>query len=192
MESTAIAKVSKQKRRIAFVPNPSRTIEWFGAVNYPNLEKTLTRIKSLMADGSREDIDLLVSSYGGATSVGMSFYDTINTILKPNLVTIGSGDVDSSGIVVFLSGKKRFLTKNTTLLLHLGGRTLESDTRFSTAELENLLKENRLKDYQYACIVADATRGRYSPERILELMSRDTILTAEEAVNLGLAHGITR
>src|SRR3989338_11479148 len=93
---------------------------------------------------------LVVNSYGGPTGVGMSFYDAVESWLRPNLTTVGSGDVDSSGIIVFLSGEKRYLTKNTTLLFHLAGRTFSTEKRFSTADLENILKEDKLKDYQYA------------------------------------------
>src|SRR6185369_17876195 len=122
----------------------------------------------------------------------MSFYDTVRTWLKPKLCTIGAGDVDSSGIIVFLSGNKRFLTPNTTMLLHLGGRTFGSEKRFSTFDMENTLKEDKLKDFQYASVISNATGGKYSPERILEMMKQNTILTAEEAVNMGLAHKILR
>jgi ATP-dependent Clp protease, protease subunit len=169
-----------------FVPNPTRTTEWLGGVTYSNLEHVLGNIKSLLADDPAEEIHLLVNSYGGATGIGMSFFDSMR-FLKPKLVTIGSGDVDSSGIIVFLAGQKRFLTKNTTLLLHLAGRTFEANKRFSTKDMEDMLKEDKLKDYQYACVVSDATNGKHSPENILDLMSKHTILTAEEAVNMGLA-----
>lgn len=56
--------------------------------------------------------------------------------------------------------------------------------------MENMLKEDKLKDYQYACVVSDATLGHYSPEKILEMMARSTLLTAEEAVSMGLAHKV--
>lgn len=170
-----------------FTINLDRTIEWLGGVNFENLEKTLGEIKSLIRKDSQAEIHLVVNSFGGPTGVGMSFYDAVTSWLKPNLVTIGSGDVDSSGIIIFLSGKKRFLTKNTTLLLHLGGRTFGTDKRFSTADMEAIIKEDSLKDYQYSCVVADATRGKYSPEKVLDMMKKNTILTAEEAVNMGLA-----
>jgi len=120
----------------------------------------------------------------------MSFYDSVKSWLRPNLVTIGSGYVDSSGVIVFLAGEKRYLTKNTTLLFHLAGRTFESGKRLSTKDLQDLLKEDKIKDYQYACVVSDATEGRFSPEKILELMENNTVLTAEEAVNMGLAHKV--
>ena len=120
----------------------------------------------------------------------MSFYDAVESWLRPNLTTVGSGDVDSSGIIVFLAGEKRYLTKNTTLLFHLAGRTFSTEKRFSTADLENILKEDKLKDYQYACVVSDRTNGRYSPEEVLNLMKNNTVLTALEAVQMGLAHKV--
>lgn len=174
----------------AFIPRPDRTIEWFGGVDYENLEKVLGALKLMLTLDAREEIHLMVNSYGGVTGIGMSFYDAIKTMYRPNLVTIGSGDVDSSGVVVFLSGKKRYITKNTTLLLHLAGRTFDKDKRYTVRDMEYMLKEDKLKDYQYACVLSDATDGKCTPERILEMMSQDTILTAEEAVNLGFAHKV--
>jgi ATP-dependent Clp protease, protease subunit len=173
-----------------FMPRPERTLEWLGGVTYDNLQKTLSGLKAMVANEPNEEICLMVSSHGGATGIGMSFYDAVRTWLRPKLVTIGSGDVDSSGIIVFLAGERRMLTKNTTLLFHLAGRTFAEGKRFSTADMENMLKEDKLKDYQYACVVSDATGGRYSPEKILELMTRNTVFTAEEAVSMGLAHKI--
>lgn len=173
-----------------FMPRPERTIEWLGGVTFENLQCVMTKVKNLLVENSGDEIHLMVNSYGGPTGVGMSFYDAVKTWLRPNLVTIGSGYVDSSGVIVFLAGEKRYLTKNTTLLFHLAGRTFEGGKRLSTKDLQDLLKEDKIKDYQYACVVSDATNGRYSPEKILELMENNTVLTAEEAVNMGLAHKV--
>lgn len=174
---------------IPFKVRPDRMLEWLGGVTYAKLEDILGRVKNLMTE-SQEEIVLLVNSYGGTTGIGMSFYDAVTSWLCPNLVTIGSGDVDSSGILVFLAGRRRYIAKNTTLLFHLAGRTLGKDTRFSTAELESMLREDALKDFQYASVVSEALRGTYSPEDILELMRKNTLLTAEEAVNMGLAERV--
>jgi ATP-dependent Clp protease, protease subunit len=190
LNSPTIKKRPVTSRRGVFVSKPNRSMEWFGGVSYSNLEKVIVGMKELMAQDPKEEIQLTVNSFGGITGIGMSFYDSVKSIHKPNLTTIGSGDVDSSGIIVFLAGDKRYLTKNTTMLLHLGGRTLESAKRFSTADLEDILREDKLKDYQYACVVADSTDGRCTTEKVLEMMSNNTILTAEEAVNLGLAHKV--
>lgn len=174
----------------SYTARPERTVEWFGGVNYDNLHFVTNEIKRLQLEDAVDEIHLLINSYGGPTGVGMSFYDTVKSLLKPNLVTLGSGDVDSSGVIVFLSGEKRFLTKNTTLLFHLAGRTFEGGRRVTTADMEAMLKEDKLKDYQYACVVSDAMGGRYSPEKILDLMAKTTIITAAEAVAMGLAHKV--
>lgn len=183
-------KTQKASKSTPFTSNPRRTIEWLGGVNYDNLDRTLDKLKNLLADDSHEEVQLLVNSYGGVTAIGMSFFDTVKTVLKPKLTTIGTGDVDSSGVIVFLSGEKRYMTRNATMLLHLGGRTFQADKRFTSLEVENMVKEDRLRNYQYACVLADATEGRATPEKILDLMAADTILTAEESVNLGLAHKV--
>ncbi len=169
---------------------PHRTVEWLGSVNHDNLDRVIADVKHLMITSPHEDIHLLVTSGGGATGIGMSFYDTMTSWLKPKLTTIGSGDVDSSGIIVFLSGEKRYLTKNTTMFFHLAGRTFGTDKRFTTKDMQAMLHEDSLKDYQYASVVSDRTDGKYSPEDILDLMAKNTLITPQEAVNMGLAHKI--
>jgi ATP-dependent protease ClpP protease subunit len=173
-----------------FAPNPSRTLEWFGPVTHENLRATTARMKELVAEDPQGEIALMVNSPGGATGIAMSFYDAVRSVWKASLTTIGMGDVDSSGIIVFVSGRRRYLTRNTTLLFHLAGRTFGTEKRFSTADLEDILKEDRLKDYQYACAVSDATQGRMTPEKVLEMMKKNTVLTAEEAVSMGIAHKV--
>ncbi len=192
MSRLIIATAKPALEKSVFRPNVARTLEWLGGVSYCNLEKTFSGIKTLMQRNTEEEINLLVSSFGGPTGIAMSFHDTVKTLLRPRLTTIGTGDVDSSGIIIFLSGEKRFLTPNTTMLLHLGGRMFEADKRFSTFDMENMLREDKLKDFQYASVIANATNGKYSTEKILSLMAKNTILTAEEAVKMGLAQKVIR
>jgi ATP-dependent Clp protease protease subunit len=178
------------KEEASFKALPHRTVEWLGSVNHDNLEHVVAEIKHLMVSSSTEEIHLLVNSGGGATGIGMSFYDAMTGWLKPKLVTIGSGDVDSSGIIIFLSGEKRYVTKNTTMLFHLAGRTFGTDKRFTVNDMKAMLTEDSLKDYQYASVVSERTGGTYSPEDILDLMVKNTIVTPQEAVRMGLAHEI--
>lgn len=193
MQSTLVDTIETRELGLTdrkIIGNPGRTLEWLGAVSYSNLLNVFARIKELMVEDSNAPIYLMVNSFGGTTGVAMSFYDAVKSWLRPNLITIGSGDVDSSGIVVMLAGGQRFITRNTTLLLHLAGRTFTEAKRFSSADIDNMIKEDRLKDYQYASILATASDGKYEVDKILELMSKNTIMTAEEAVNMGLAQEV--
>jgi ATP-dependent protease ClpP protease subunit len=161
-----------------------------GGVTSDNYLKITTAIKDLLGAKSRETINLIITSPGGPTGVAMSFYDLMRRVYRPVLRTIGAGDVDSAGIVLFLTGTTRFLTPHTTLLLHLAGRTFDSPRRFSTADMASILTEDQLKDNQYAAILAEQSGGRLETAQVLEMMTRNTVLSADEAVAYGLAHDI--
>jgi ATP-dependent protease ClpP protease subunit len=166
-----------------------RTLHWMGSVNHDSYMRITSTIKELLVADKEQQINLIVTSPGGPTGVAMSFFDLMKNVYKPNLQTIGSGDVDSAGIILFLTGKNRLITPNTTMLLHLAGRTFDGARRFSTADMESMLKEDSLKDYQYASVVASVS-GKMRSEEVLALMTKNTVLTAAEAVELGIAHQV--
>jgi ATP-dependent Clp protease, protease subunit len=169
---------------------PARTLQWIGGVSGGILADMVERIQNLVIDNPAEPINLIVTSHGGPTGIGMSFYDSMRSVYKPILNTIGSGDVDSSGIIVFLTGKNRFITPNTTLLLHLAGRTFDMPKRMTTPEMESIVKEDKLKDFQYASVIADQSGGKLTVQKVLELMANNTVLTPSDALELGIAHAI--
>jgi len=182
--------ITEDVSRLAISFDPHRTIQWIGGVSGCTLAEVTEKIQSLILESPLEPINLLVTSHGGPTGIGMSFYDSMRSIYKPNLYTIGSGDVDSSGIIVFLSGARRFLTPNTTLLLHLAGRTFDMPKRLTTPELESIIKEDKLKDFQYASVIADRSGGQLTVQKVLNLMAHNTVLTPTEAVKLGIADSV--
>jgi ATP-dependent Clp protease, protease subunit len=167
-----------------------QTIHWLGGVNNDNYYEVMTEIKKRLTENVDSEINLVITSPGGSSGIAMSFYDTIKLVYKPKLCTIGAGDVDSSGIIIFLAGERRLLTPNTTMLLHLAGRTYDTSKRYTTTEAAAMLKEDQLKDQQYACLVAAATGNKLMPNEVLDLMAKNTVLTPHEAVEMGLAHGI--
>jgi ATP-dependent protease ClpP protease subunit len=185
---TATKPVQKKSSRITF--DPTRTVEYFGVVNYTTTERVIEEIRDLALENPEQDIVLAVTSAGGPTGIAMSFFDHMRLVLKPKLVTIGSGDVDSSGIIIFLSGDVRHVTPNTTLLLHRAGRTFEGGKRFTAGELDAMVREDNLKDYQYASVVAERSHDRLTTEKVLAMMDANTILTPIELVALGLADAV--
>ena len=179
-----------EKQTLTPVFNATRTLQWIGGVNGGVLADITESIQNLLQENRDEPINLIVTSHGGPTGIGMSFYDTMRSIYKPNLCTIGSGDVDSSGIIVFLTGTERYITPNTTLLLHLAGRIFDTPKRFTTPEMESIVKEDKLKDFQYASVIADNSDGKLNVQNVLDLMAHNTVLTPTEAVEYGIAHSI--
>jgi ATP-dependent protease ClpP protease subunit len=169
--------------------NVARTLRFVGAVTHVACERMLSKIEKLVQASPLEEITLMVTSTGGPTGIAMNFHDTIHQILRPALTTIGSGDVDSSGILIFLTGDKRYVTKGTTLLFHPAGRRFGNE-RYTTREMESMLAEDRLKDSQYAELVSLRSRGRLTREHVLDMMERHTVLSPHELVTLGLADAV--
>jgi ATP-dependent protease ClpP protease subunit len=168
----------------------ARTVRYVGPVTRAATERALKHIEKLLDASAEEEIVLFVTSTGGPTGTAMSFFDTVTNILQPRLTTIGSGDVDSSGVIIFLSGLKRYVTSHTTLLLHPAGRRFDGTMRYTVREMEAMLAEDRLKDAQYAKVVAEASRGRLTTEAVLSLMEQHTVLSPSELVELGLADAV--
>lgn len=179
-----------QKRLPLFISSNARTLQYFGVVNYATTERVIEEIIGLMKEKPHEEIYLSVTSAGGPTGTAMSFYDHVRYVLKAPLVTIGSGDVDSSGIIIFLAGERRYITKNTTLLLHRAGRTFESGKRYTAGEVEAMFREDNLKDYQYASVLAESSQGKLSTADVLNLMDANAILTPVEMLSYGLCDAI--
>lgn len=168
--------------------NAARTLRYIGAVTRATNERVLKNMGKLQEQSS-EDITLFVTSTGGPTGNAISFYDTVHQVIRPSLTTIGSGDVDSSGILVFLTGDKRYVTKHTTLLFHTAGRRFGGE-RYTTREMKAMLAEDELKDAQYADLVALRSHGRLTPEDVLQLMEKHTVLSPHELVEVGLADAV--
>lgn len=169
---------------------PSTVLEYFGSVSYATNERVLAEIKDHLALRSQAELTLLVTSPGGQSGIAMSFYDAVRTILRPNLTTVAMGDVDSSGIVIFLSGTHRLVSPHTTLLLHSAGRSFDPQKRYTAPEIAAMAKEDQLKDEQYASIVAEHSQGRLTQGQVLTLMECHTVLDSKELLRLGLAHAL--
>jgi ATP-dependent protease ClpP protease subunit len=170
--------------------NPTYTLEYLGSVNYATSDRVLTGIKEHLSRAPHEELTLVVSSPGGQSGIAMSFYDTVRMILRPKLRTIAMGDVDSSGIIIFLSGDRRLVSTRTTLLLHPAGRCFDPHKRYTAVEIGAMAKEDELKDQQYAQIVARHSQGRLTVGQVLTLMECHTVLSAQDLVRLGLAESV--
>lgn len=170
-------------------PVPARTLRYIGGVTRLSNERLLAKMEKLVEAAPAEEVFLFVSSTGGPTGTAMAFYDTVQHVLAPSLTTLGSGDVDSSGIIIFLAGARRYISKRTTLLFHSAGRRFGTE-RYTTREMEAMLAEDHMKDRQYAELVAERSRGGLTTEEVLAMMERHTVVSPQELVRLGLADAV--
>ena len=74
-------------------------------------------IASNFADEKPESLNLLICSSGGDLNAGFAVVDVMRGSSIP-VNTIGIGQIASAGLLIFLAGKYRVLTPNTSILSH--------------------------------------------------------------------------
>ena len=137
----------------------------------------------LEAENPEKDIALYINSPGGSVTAGLAVYDTMQYI-KPDVATYCVGQASSMAAVLFAAGSKgkRIILPNSRILIHqpwasgLGGQQADIEIH-----AKDLLKMRERLDH----ILAHQT-GR-STDDVHQDTERDRILSAEEAVEYGLA-----
>ncbi len=137
----------------------------------------------LEVENPEKDISLYINTPGGSITAGFAIYDTMQYV-KPDVTTLCVGQAASFGAVLLAGGTKgkRSVLPNSRVLIHqpwvqnLGGQ--QSDIDIQAQDLRRM--RDRLDE-----VLAEHT-GR-SKEEVHQDTERDRILTAEEAVEYGLA-----
>ncbi len=141
----------------------------------------------LEAEDPSADINFYINSPGGVVTAGMAMYDTMQYI-KPDISTIVMGQAASMGSLLAQAGAegKRFLLPKSRTMIHQpsgGARGMASDIEIQYKEIE------RMKRDLTEIYVKHNTKGK-TYEEFEAGMDRDNFLTAEEALEWGLADEI--
>ncbi len=141
----------------------------------------------LEAEDPDADITFQINSPGGVITAGMAIIDTMNYI-KPDIGTIVIGQACSMGSVIACMGTqgKRQILPHARHLIHqpLGGAQGQaSDIEINAREIM------RMKD-MLVNIYSEQT-GQ-TPDKIINDIDRDNIMTAEQSVAYGLADEVIR
>ena len=137
----------------------------------------------LEAESPEKDIALYINSPGGSVTAGLAIYDTMQYI-KPDVATTCVGQAASMAAVLLAAGQKgkRFVLPNSRVLIHqplLSG--LQGQQTDIDIHARDLLRMRERIDELLA-----HHSGR-STDEIHADTERDKILSADEAVEYGLA-----
>ena len=137
----------------------------------------------LEAENPEKDISLYINSPGGSTSAGLAIYDTMQYI-RPDVSTYCVGQAASMAAVLLAAGTegKRTVLPNSRILIHqpwlqgLAGQ--QTDIEIHAKDMLGL--RDRIDE------ILAAHTGK-DKEQVHEDTERDKILSADEAVEYGLA-----
>lgn len=138
-------------------------------------------------EGSLKVINLFIDSEGGDVQSAMKLIDSIRMSEIP-IRTIGWGKVESAGLMIFMAGRERLISKNCSILSHNAVFSAQSYAvrvnDFSHQEGFKLIYEKIMRVYK-ECTGRDE---RYIKKYLLK--DNDVYMTAESAIKHGIADGV--
>lgn len=160
------------KDRIVFVRD---------SFNQTMADAVVAQLLYLESVDPEQDIYMYINSPGGYLTAMFSIYDVMQYV-KPDIVTVGTGQCASAGSFILAAGTKgkRFALPNTDIMIHeLSGGT---SGKFNDMKVE-FEHSKHLYD-KMAKYYVDFTGQKLA--KIKKDMERDCYMTAEEAKNYGL------
>jgi len=152
-----------------------------------DLSADLVVAQLLFLDGqdTEKDINLYINSPGGSVTAGLAIYDTLQH-LKSNVQTICLGQAASMAALILTAGTagKRMVLPSSRVLIHQpwgGAQGQARDIGIQSREIVRLKKMT---------INYFAKHTGKSIEQIAADMERDLYMSAEDAVEYGIADSI--
>jgi len=143
-------------------------------------DNIVAQLLFLEAQDADKDINIYINSPGGHITAMYAIYDTMNYI-RPDIVTIGYGQVASAGSFILATGArgKRYALPNTEIMIH--------ELSAGTSGKFNEIKVS----YEHWAAMYEKMAKHYSKmtgqslKRVKEDMKLDNYMTPEEAKNYG-------
>ena len=129
------------------------------------------------------NINLYITTYGGCVYSAFGIIDTIKSMKIP-VHTICKGCVASAGTLISLSGKKRFITKHSYMLIHelrtgcWGKFTYFKDNYTNSQDLMNCIRKYYVEN------------SKISNEEIVDQLKQDIMWDATNCLEKGLVDEI--
>jgi ATP-dependent Clp protease protease subunit len=153
-----------------------------GVVDDDMLYRFITAFKVL--DQTDGPIAIFMSSVGGSMYAGAAIYDTIRTAHNP-VVIQGTGPIMSMATVILQAGTVRFLTPETRFMIHNASMSTEGHLQ----SVSSSVRDVEFMNERYATILSE--RSKHSLPVIKEWLSKETYMTAQEAIDRGFADAVT-
>lgn len=165
-----------------------------GPVDDHSANLVVAQMLHLESSDSEKDIHLYINSPGGSVTAGLSIYDVMQFV-KPDVATYVMGQACSMGSFLAQAGTagKRFVLPESRTMIHrvssgtkgTGGSVHIQELEFEDAR-RHLEESKRLNERLTQLYVRHNTAGKQY-EELFETMKFDTFLSAQEAVEYGLA-----
>jgi ATP-dependent Clp protease protease subunit len=150
-----------------------------------NVHELAVKGLTFLDSWSDAPITIYLNSKGGDWYSGMGIYDTIKS-LRSHVTMIVTGSAMSMGSLILQAADLRVMSPYSVMMIHDGSDVLEGPTK-TVERWADFSKKTRKQVYQIYLRRIKERKPRYSVKQVETLCSHDTIFTAQEAIDLGLA-----
>jgi ATP-dependent Clp protease protease subunit len=171
-----------------------RIVMLTGEVNDLTANLVVAQMLFLESQNAEEPINFYINSPGGGVTAGLSIYDTMQFINAP-VSTIVIGQACSMGSFLAMAGEpgQRLVLPNSRTMIHRvssGTRGTSGSVHVQELEMEDAIRSfeesKKLNRQLTEAYVKHNTAGKTYDE-MYETMKFDTFLSAQDAVDFGLA-----
>lgn len=147
--------------------------------------EVVAQLLFLESDSPEKDICMYINTPGGRIDAMYAIYDTMKYI-KPEIITVGFGEVMSAGTFLIAAGTKgrRYALPNTQFMIH----EISSGIEGKAHEVFNYVKHMEQLYDKFAKYMSKFTGQK--EKKIREDMKIDFYMSAEEAVAYGLIDAV--
>ncbi len=158
-------------------------------VNEHSASLIVAQLLFLESEDATKDILFYINSPGGVVTAGMCIYDTMQFI-KPDVSTIVMGQACSMGSLLAASGAagKRMILPNARHMIHQPSGGAGGQATDMEIQVNEILKMKKNLTQIY---VDHNSRGK-TFEQLSNDMERDNFMSAQEAIDYGLADEIIK
>ena len=161
-----------------------RIIMLNGEVNDHTANLVVAQMLFLESQNSAEDINFYINSPGGVVTAGLGIYDTMQFIKSP-VSTIVMGQACSMGSFLAMAGEpgKRLVLPNSRTMIHQPSGGAGGQATDMQIQVDEILKMK--KNLTQIYVNHNSVGKTY--EELEAAMERDNFMSAQEAVDFGLA-----
>lgn len=142
----------------------------------------------LLDEASAEPITIILNNLGGDVFHGMAIYDAIKAC-RSQVTIKATGYVMSMASLILQAGDERLLSPHAVMMIHHGYDYQNNHVKVVRSWVEFGKKYDKVLNEIYLEKIK-AKNPSFKDKHLDKLLDFDTILMADEAINLGLADGV--
>lgn len=181
-----ISKNSKKSSdKDSIIKASSKNIYLKGTINEHSAHEILKEIMDAESDDDVSGMNIYINSGGGYVYDMFSIYDAMQ-LCKKTIKTFCIGKAMSAAVLILASGHKRYITSNSSVMVH----EVSNGIFGKYSEMESELGETkRLQDKMIELIAKHSSVGEKEIREIFD-SRKDVYLTADDVLRLGLVDKI--